>query len=120
MGKLRPTKENALREQQGKVPQPSTIAAPLLHGFQKKAAGEVDLHGLYVKEAIGYSMKAITEARRRGDSEVRLIVGMCISSASRLQAQVWCHGSSLAGRGTHSDGGVSRLKPAIQKEMRRM
>ena len=44
------------------------------------AAREVDLHGLYVKEAIAYSEKAIADAGRRGDPEIRLIVGMRISS----------------------------------------
>ncbi|OJA08022.1 hypothetical protein AZE42_08012 [Rhizopogon vesiculosus] len=56
--------------------------------------GEVDLHGLYVKEAISYSDKAIKEARQRGDSQIRLIVG----------------------KGLHSDG-QARIKPAIEKMM---
>ncbi|KAI9569681.1 hypothetical protein HD554DRAFT_1983183, partial [Boletus coccyginus] len=60
-----------------------------------RTACEVDLHGLYVKEAITYSKKAITDAHRRGDHEIRLIVG----------------------QGNHSEGGVSRLKPAIQEVM---
>ncbi|KAF8556381.1 hypothetical protein OG21DRAFT_659174 [Imleria badia] len=62
---------------------------------QDKAACKVDLHGLYVKEAIAYSKQAIADAGRRGDSEIRLIVG----------------------QGNHSEGGVSRLKPAIQRKM---
>lgn len=37
--------------------------------------GEVDLHGLYVKEAIAFTDRAIQEARSRGDSEIHLIVG---------------------------------------------
>ena len=37
--------------------------------------GEIDLHGLYVKESIEYTDKAILEAQRRGDSEIHLIVG---------------------------------------------
>jgi len=37
--------------------------------------GEVDLHGLYVKEAIAYTDQNIAEARERGDKEIRLIVG---------------------------------------------
>jgi len=57
---------------------------------------EVDLHGLYVKEAISYTEKALRNARQQGDSEIRLIVG----------------------QGNHSDGGISRLKPAIQEAMR--
>lgn len=38
--------------------------------------GEVDLHGLYVKEAITHSDQAIIEAKQRGDSNVHFIVGM--------------------------------------------
>lgn len=36
---------------------------------------EIDLHGLYVKEAIAYTDAALEEAKLRGDSEIRLIVG---------------------------------------------
>lgn len=36
---------------------------------------EVDLHGLYVKEAISYTDQSIAEARARGDKEIHLIVG---------------------------------------------
>ena len=69
----------ALREQPGKAPQEISYFGCTI--FQDKAAGEVDLHGLFVKEAIAYSEEAIMEARLRGDSEIRLIVGMCISPA---------------------------------------
>jgi hypothetical protein len=37
--------------------------------------GEVDLHGLYVKEAITYTDQNIAEARARGNKEIHLIVG---------------------------------------------
>jgi len=41
---------------------------------------EIDLHGLYVKEAIEQTEKGIISAQGRGDSEVRLIVGkVCCS-----------------------------------------
>ena len=39
------------------------------------APGEVDLHGLYVKEAVEYTDRAIQDAQRRGDGEIHLIVG---------------------------------------------
>ncbi|KAG1751602.1 DUF1771-domain-containing protein [Suillus paluster] len=58
--------------------------------------GELDLHGLYVKEAISYSDKAIKEARQRGDSQIRLIVG----------------------KGLHSNGQVAKIKPALEDLMR--
>ena len=36
---------------------------------------EVDLHGLYVKEAIARTEQAIQAAKQRGDPNVHLIVG---------------------------------------------
>ncbi|KAI0829610.1 hypothetical protein BC628DRAFT_1416664 [Trametes gibbosa] len=57
--------------------------------------GEIDLHGLYVKEAIRYTDKSIQEARSRGDSKIRFITG----------------------KGLHSAGGVAKLKPAIEELM---
>lgn len=54
--------------------------------------GEIDLHGLYVREAIERTDQALEQAKRRGDSEVHLIVG----------------------KGLHSQGGAAKLKPAIQ------
>lgn len=35
----------------------------------------MDLHGLFVKEAMTYSERAINAARRRGDAKINLIVG---------------------------------------------
>ena len=43
--------------------------------IQDRNPGEIDLHGLYVKEAIAYTDAALKEAKLRGDSEIRLIVG---------------------------------------------
>ncbi|KAF8444638.1 hypothetical protein L210DRAFT_3530408 [Boletus edulis BED1] len=61
---------------------------------RERDACEVDLHGLFVKEAIVYSEKAVTGARQRGYSEIRLIVG----------------------QGNHSES-ISRLKPALQEDV---
>ncbi|KAK0461379.1 uncharacterized protein EV420DRAFT_1531765 [Desarmillaria tabescens] len=58
--------------------------------------GEIDLHGLYVKEAIARTDTALEEAKRRGDSEIRLIVG----------------------KGLHSEGGTAKVRLAIEKRMR--
>ncbi|KAK0485382.1 hypothetical protein EDD18DRAFT_1196183 [Armillaria luteobubalina] len=58
---------------------------------------EIDLHGLYVKEAIAYTDAALEEAKLRGDSEIRLIVG----------------------RGLHSEDGEAKLGPAIKGLMRK-
>ncbi|KDQ53527.1 hypothetical protein JAAARDRAFT_39215 [Jaapia argillacea MUCL 33604] len=57
--------------------------------------GEVDLHGLYVKEAIAFTDRAVQEARQRGDAEIHLIVG----------------------KGIHSPGGRAKLEPAIAELM---
>ncbi|KAI0365630.1 DUF1771-domain-containing protein [Pilatotrama ljubarskyi] len=59
--------------------------------------GEVDLHGLYVKEAIRYADQAIQQARARGDPKIHFIVG----------------------KGMHSAGGVAKLKPAIEELMQK-
>jgi len=59
--------------------------------------GEIDLHGLYVKEAIAYTDQNIAEARARGDKELRLIVG----------------------KGIHSPNHAAKLKPAIEELMQK-
>lgn len=56
---------------------------------------EVDLHGLFVKEAITYTDRALQQARARGDNEIHLIVG----------------------KGLHSKNGAAKLKPAIEELM---
>ena len=86
--------------------------AHLLHGFQDRPPGEVDFHGLYVKEAISYAVEALDKAIQRGDSELRLIVGMHSLCIFKLLVS-W----SLPGQGKHADGGVARLKPALQDAM---
>ncbi len=47
--------------------------------IQNRKPGEIDLHGLYVKEAIAFTDAALEAAKLRGDSEMRLIVGTCRS-----------------------------------------
>ncbi|KAJ7096412.1 hypothetical protein C8R44DRAFT_812981 [Mycena epipterygia] len=59
--------------------------------------GEIDLHGLYVKEAIEHTDQALQEAKRKGDSELHLIVG----------------------KGLHSQGGAAKIKPAIEELMQK-
>ncbi|KAL4078339.1 hypothetical protein V8B97DRAFT_1253949 [Scleroderma yunnanense] len=58
---------------------------------------EVDLHGLYVKEAITFSEEVIVKAQNRGDAEIRLIVG----------------------KGLHSNSNVAKLKPALEELMKK-
>ncbi|PBK88691.1 DUF1771-domain-containing protein [Armillaria gallica] len=59
--------------------------------------GEIDLHRLRVKEAIARTDAALEEAKLRGDSEIRLIVG----------------------KGLHSEGGAAKVRPAIKGLMRK-
>ncbi|KZT10608.1 Smr-domain-containing protein [Laetiporus sulphureus 93-53] len=59
--------------------------------------GEVDLHGLFVKEALTFTERAINDARRRGTNKIHLIVG----------------------KGLHSSNGVAKLKPAIGELMQK-
>ncbi|KAG2148594.1 hypothetical protein BD769DRAFT_1345237, partial [Suillus cothurnatus] len=73
-------------------------SAWIFRGMLSFKPGELDLHGLYVKEAISYSDKAIKEARQRGDSQIRLIVG----------------------KGLHSNGHVAKIKPALEDLMKQL
>lgn len=59
--------------------------------------GEVDLHGLYVKEAIARADEAINNAKAEGRTQLSLIVG----------------------KGLHSQGGVAKIKPAIEDLMQK-
>jgi hypothetical protein len=78
---------------------------------------EVDLHGLYVKEAITYTDNSIAEARARGDKEIRLIVGPYspfIRVRRQLTVCVVC-----VGKGIHSPNNTAKLKPAIEGLMQK-
>ncbi|GAB1521477.1 asparagine-linked glycosylation protein [Rhizoctonia solani] len=59
------------------------------------APDELDLHGLYVKEAIERTEAAVEAAQSRGDEQIRIIVG----------------------KGLHSQGHIAKLKPAIEELM---
>ncbi|KAK0502562.1 hypothetical protein EDD18DRAFT_696432 [Armillaria luteobubalina] len=68
-----------------------------LENNRSRQPGEIDLHGLYVKEAKAYTDTAIAKAMLRGDSELRLIVG----------------------KGSHSEGGIAKIRLAIEELMRK-
>lgn len=87
-------------------------------GSQDSKPGEVDLHGLYVKEAIRYTEKSIEEARGRGDAEVRFIVGMWTRSCRHCQTFLTLMARYL-GKGLHSTNHVAKLKPAIEDLMKK-
>jgi len=55
----------------------------------------IDLHGLYVKEAIDHTERALQQAQQRGDQHLRVIVG----------------------KGLHSQSHVAKIKPAIEQLM---
>ncbi|EGN99955.1 hypothetical protein SERLA73DRAFT_106863 [Serpula lacrymans var. lacrymans S7.3] len=59
--------------------------------------GEIDLHGLFVKEAVVYTDRAIQVARQRGDSQIHLIVG----------------------KGLHSPQHIAKIKPAMEELMQK-
>lgn len=61
--------------------------------YQDSGPHEIDLHGLYVKEAITQTDRALQQAQARGDTELHLIVG----------------------KGLHSKNGAAKLKPAIEE-----
>ncbi|KAI9463662.1 hypothetical protein BJY52DRAFT_1115514 [Lactarius psammicola] len=54
--------------------------------------GMIDLHGLYVAEAVGFTNELLQSAGSRGDEVVRLIVG----------------------KGLHSDAGGAKIRPALE------
>jgi len=55
------------------------------------AKGTVDLHGLYVLEALEYAKKELESAMYRDDDEICFITG----------------------KGLHSEGGLSKLRPRL-------
>ncbi|GAA5969547.1 hypothetical protein JCM11641_008153 [Rhodosporidiobolus odoratus] len=60
-----------------------------------QSPGSIDLHGLYVQEAVDYTEKAIQQARSQGMQELKVIVG----------------------KGNHSPSHVAKIKPAITQLM---
>ncbi|KAH7916508.1 DUF1771-domain-containing protein [Hygrophoropsis aurantiaca] len=64
----------------------------------KRKSTDVDLHGLYVNEAVEQSLKAIGKAKFNGSEKVRLIVG----------------------KGLGSDGGIPKIKPAVTKALQKL
>lgn len=59
---------------------------------KRRRSNTVDLHGLYVAEALEYAQRAIGAARESGQAKLSLIVG----------------------QGQHSENGVAKIKPALE------
>jgi len=54
--------------------------------------GKIDLHNLFVAEAVGFAKEELRSARSRGDAVVRFIVG----------------------KGLHAEDGVAKIRPALE------
>ncbi len=74
----------------------------------------VDLHDLYVPEAVEYAKEELQSAVYRDDGTVRFIVGMYlffyVMTFQRLTCLVL-----RPGKGLHNKDGVSKLRPALEK-----
>ena len=80
--------------------------------------GEVDLHGLTIKEAIKYTNRAIVKAHRRGALDMQLIVGWFTRP---LYAQIQKSDilvTPTTGRGSHSESGQANIRQSIEELMR--
>ncbi|KAF7321352.1 Smr domain-containing protein [Mycena kentingensis (nom. inval.)] len=90
---------NQGKEHQARMQQFNKEASDWIFRKNNEDSGptEIDLHGLYVREAVEHTDRALEEAKRRGDQEVRLIVG----------------------KGLHSQGHVAKVKPAIEELMQK-
>jgi len=94
-GALAKDLSNQGKEHQRKMEELNKQASDLIFTENNKNSkpGEIDLHGLYVKEAIIRADQSIQLAKSTGHSQVKLIVG----------------------KGLHSHGGVAKIKPAIEE-----
>ncbi|KAJ7170176.1 hypothetical protein C8R46DRAFT_1091434, partial [Mycena filopes] len=72
---------------------------------QGRELNEVDLHGLYVKEAEQKVEEAVLAAERRGDNEVRFIVGQGLHSSdgAKLKPALVYYIKQMPGRSVHTD-----------------
>jgi len=93
-GALAKDLSNQGKEHQRKMEELNKQASDLIFIENNKNSkpGEIDLHGLYVKEAITRADQSIQLAKSNGHSQVKLIVG----------------------KGLHSQGGIAKIKPAIE------
>ncbi len=73
----------------------------------------IDLHGLYVAEAIQVAKDQLQTARSRGDEVVRFIVGEFFDNLCLWDV---VHNSrTRLGKGLHSDAGEAKIRPALEK-----
>ncbi|EDR11811.1 uncharacterized protein LACBIDRAFT_231873, partial [Laccaria bicolor S238N-H82] len=96
-GALAKQLSNQGKDHQRRMEQLNKEASDWIFAGQNRKPGEVDLHGLYVKEAVARTDQALQSAKARGDTQLNLIVG----------------------KGLHSKGGIAKVKPAIEELMQR-
>jgi DNA-nicking Smr family endonuclease len=78
-------------------PADTELTLPFAENNKTQPRGTIDLHGLFVKEAIEQVDKAIAEGQRSGAEELRVITG----------------------KGLHSARGQAKIKPAVEDLMRK-
>ena len=83
----------------GVAPRRTPLSWPTLtpENNRDSPPGTIDLHGLYVKEAIERTEAAIAEGQKTPHRDLRVIVG----------------------KGIHSPGHVAKIKPAVQDLMQK-
>lgn len=72
----------------------------------------IDLHGLYVGEALEYAELAFELAALEDDKVARFIVGM---SSSKTCATSFEWSSPNPGKGLHAKDGKAKIRPALEK-----
>jgi hypothetical protein len=72
----------------------------------------IDLHGLYVGEALEYAELAFELAALEDDKVVRFIVG---TSSPRALRQFFEWFSPNIGKGIHTKDGKAKIRPALEK-----
>ena len=83
---------------------------------QGRKEGMVDLHGLYVHEAVRYAKQELESASRRDDEVVRFIVGTSINELSGVHVLNGVRVNSPdPGKGLHAEDGEAKIRPALEK-----
>ena len=70
----------------------------------------IDLHDLYVAEALQFVKDEVQNARSRGKEVVHFITGECFVKPMGCAR----HSRTNLGKGLHSDGGKAKIRPALE------
>lgn len=80
---------------------------------QNQKPGTIDLHRLFIKEAIERTKEAISKAKFQGGTVLRFIVGVS-------PLLLFAHSSQAdLGKGLHARDGVPKIRLALETEMQR-